>query len=317
MKVTVLSGGVGGAKLCYGLYQVLSGHELSIVVNTGDDAEFYGLYVSPDTDSVLYALAGLEGEQGWGIRNDSFHAIETLRRYGEDVWFNVGDRDLATHLHRTALLRQGRSLSQATLALCRCLGVGAAVRPMSDDRVRTRIISQGRSYDFQEYMVKHRAEPPVERIVFSGSDAALPAPGVTESLTDADLVILAPSNPLVSIGAILAVPGVRRALLQTKARIGAVSPIVAGKAIKGPAARMLQEAGLAVSPLTVSRLYRDFLDLFIADRRDSGWEADFYREGQRVCFLDTLMPDADNKIRLAGEVLQALAGPGNRSARGR
>lgn len=306
MKITVLSGGIGGAKFCYGLSKLMPAEELNIIVNTGDDTAFYGLYVSPDIDSVIYALAELEGEQGWGLKNDSFNCINELRRRGEDIWFNVGDGDMATHISRTKLLNQGFSLSQVTEALCLQLGVNVKVLPMSDQPVSTKIISNKKYFDFQEYMVKYKCNLPVDGIHFVGIDEAKPTPQVMECILTADYIILAPSNPFVSIEPILALPDFLDNLHRTTAKIIAISPIVKGRSIKGPAAQMFKDAGFQASSLEVWRRYKDFLDLFIADQQDTLLEPLFRSEGANVQFMDTLMSDNQQKVHFAGEVLKSI-----------
>ncbi|HXG36638.1 MAG TPA: 2-phospho-L-lactate transferase [Dehalococcoidia bacterium] len=304
--ITVLSGGVGAARFLQGLSQVVPQREITIIANTADDAEFYGLHVSPDIDIVLYHLAGLaDEERGWGLRGDSFHAVDALERFGYETWFRLGDADLATCLHRTNLLRQDRTLSQATAEITRALGLECAVLPMSDDPVRTKVETADGVLDFQEYFVKHRAQVPVRGLRFEGAKTAQPAPGVLAVITEAELVVVAPSNPLVSIGPILAVPGIRQALIQSKAPVIAVSPIVAGGVIKGPADRMLKELGYEASATQIARLYADFLNVLVIDNADAGLEAEIEAEGVEVVVTDTIMSSPEKKAALARTVIEA------------
>src|SRR5271166_1060075 len=235
--VVVFTGGTGGAKLVQGLQQILAPENLTVIVNTGDDIECWGLHVSPDVDSVLYGLSGLlSADRGWGVDNDSFRCLERMKQLGQPSWFSLGDLDLATHLTRTAMLRAGKSLSQVTAELAAKLGIRARVLPMSDDRVSTMLDTAKGTLTFQEYFVRERHQIEVRRVRFEGAHRAHPAPGVIEAITSADAVIFAPSNPVTSIGPILSVPGIRDAVRRTKAPVAAVSPIVGGAAVSGPAA---------------------------------------------------------------------------------
>ncbi len=305
--LTVLAGGVGAARFLQGLAAVFPQEWLRIVVNTGDDATFYGLHVSPDIDTILYWLSGLaDEERGWGIRGDTFHLLGQLRAYGHDTWFNLGDRDLATHIHRTLLLGQGKTLSEVTTQMCQALGVRAQVLPMSDQPVRTWVETPEGLLPFQEYFVRRRTEPEVRGIVFKGIEEARPAPGVLEAIQQAAGIIVAPSNPIISVGPILALPGVRAALTTTPAPVAAVSPIVAGAAIKGPADRMMRGLGLEASALGVAKLYRDFLDDFVLDQRDASLKPHIEALGVRVWVTDTIMASREVAVHLARTVLQAL-----------
>ncbi|MBI1885008.1 MAG: 2-phospho-L-lactate transferase [Chloroflexi bacterium] len=305
--ITALAGGVGAARFLQGLLQVVRGEDLTIVSNTGDDCEFYGLHVSPDVDIVLYHLAGVaDEERGWGIRGDTFHVLDALAALGYETWFRLGDRDLATCLHRTRLLREGRTLSEATAEIARGLGLECTVLPMSDDPVRTKIVTGEGVLDFQDYFVKRAAAVPIQDITFDGAKRARPAPGVLEAIRDADAVVVAPSNPLVSVGPILAVPGIREALSETAARVAAVSPIVGGGVIKGPADRMLREMGHEASAAQVGRLYRDFLDVLIIDQADADLRPDIEASGLEVVVTDTIMRDMEKKAALARAALSPL-----------
>ncbi len=312
--ITVLAGGVGAARFLQGLIQVVHGEDnLTIVSNVGDDAEFFGLHVSPDIDIVLYHLAGLADEdRGFGIKGDTFHVLDALARFGYDPWFRLGDRDMATCITRTDLLRRGLTLSQATAEIARALGVPARLLPVTDDPLRTKIRTDDGLLDFQEFFVKRRAEGRTLEIVFEGAEAARPAPGVLEAIREAKAVLLTPSNPLVSIGPILAVPGFRQALRDTNARTVAVSPIVAGRALKGPADRMLRDQGHDASALGVARLYQDFLDVMVIDEADAALVPQIEalglpagRHGLDVVVTDTIMSSMDKKRALARAVLAA------------
>lgn len=304
MKVTALAGGVGGAKLLVGLQRVVPGPDLTAVVNTGDDAVVYGLHVSPDVDIVTYWLAGVADlGRGWGLAGDTFTVVESLRALGGDGWFSLGDRDLATCLYRTLRLSEGATLSRVAAEVAARLGVGAAVLPMSDDPVRTTIeTSDGRSLGFQDYFVRERTAPEVAGVTLAGLEEAVPAPGVLAAIESADRVVLCPSNPVVSIGPILALSGVRAALAEHPCVV-AVSPIVGGKAVKGPADRMLASLGEQASALGVARRYRDVCDIFVLDQMDAGLAASIDALGPRAVTLDTLMGDHSSSERLAKELI--------------
>jgi LPPG:FO 2-phospho-L-lactate transferase len=304
MRVTALAGGVGGAKLLVGLQRRL-GSDLTAVVNTGDDAVIYGVHVSADLDICTYWLAGVaDTSRGWGIRGDTFAVVEGLRALGLDAWFNLGDRDFATCLLRTARLRAGSSLSEASAELARGLGVRAQVLPMTDDEVRTMIATaDGRSLEFQEYFVKERTAPEVVGVTFAGMSTAAPAPGVLAAIEEADMVVVCPSNPIVSIGPILGIQGVREAL-RAHPRVVAISPIIKGAALKGPADRMLLSLGSEVSAAGVARLYEDFTDVFVVDASDGDQVTRIEASGLRATSLDTIMSDHKAAERLAAEVLE-------------
>ena len=302
MKVTALAGGVGGAKLLVGLAEVQG--DLTAVVNTADDTEIYGVHVSPDLDIVTYWLAGIADlAKGWGIEGDTFETVDSLKRLGELAWFSLGDRDFATCLVRTNALRAGRTLSEVTDHIRRQLGVGVRLLPMSDDPVRTHITTaDGRILAFQEYFVKERQEPPVAGVEFKGLAEASPAPGVLEALVEADSVVLCPSNPVVSVGPILGLPGVRDALV-AHPRVVAVSPIIEGKPLKGPADKLMAGTGAEVSAYGVARLYADFLDVFVIDDLDAGSADRIQSLGVEVIVTDTVMHDASDSARLAKALL--------------
>ncbi|HVP53745.1 MAG TPA: 2-phospho-L-lactate transferase [Candidatus Eisenbacteria bacterium] len=304
--IVVLTGGTGGAKLIQGLLHAVAPENLTVIVNTGDDLEWWGLHVSPDIDSVLYALAGaLSTDRGWGLENDSFRCLERMARLGQSTWFSLGDLDLATHLARTNLLRSGKSLSSVTAELARKIGVSARVLPMTDDRVATMIETAKGKLNFQEYFVRERHQIEVRAVHFEGAEGAHPAPGVIESIESAEAVILAPSNPVTSIGPILAVPGVREALRRTSAPIVAVSPIIDGAPVSGPAGVLMKRMGWPSTIAGVAQAYEDFLDVLVVDLADHA-DADHLREGGlHVLCANTVMKTMEDKQELARFTLHA------------
>jgi LPPG:FO 2-phospho-L-lactate transferase len=307
MTVVALAGGTGAAKLLRGLAPLLSPGELLVIGNTGDDAEIWGLHVSPDLDTVCYALGGLLDEaRGWGLRGETFHALERMGCLGEPTWFGLGDRDLATHLHRTRLVREGRSLSEVTAAIAAALGVSHRVLPMSDDPVRTRILGPEGWLDFQEYFVRDKAQTEVRAVDYAGAAAARPAPGLVDAVARARAVLVCPSNPITSVGPILAVPGIAAALAATPARIVAVSPIVGDAPVSGPAGRLMAASGLPVSAAGVARAYAPWLDALIVDARAPGAAAAVAAEGVEAIVADTMMTGRAAETALARRVLEAL-----------
>ena len=304
MRITALAGGVGGAKLLVGLDRVLAG-ELTAIVNTGDDATIHGVHVSPDVDIVSYWLAGLaDVERGWGIKGDSFSVVDALSRLGGESWFRLGDRDFATCIRRTQLLASGATLSAATDEITRTLGVRPRVLPMSDDSVRTKVVcTDGRTLEFQEYFVRERQRPAVAEVRFDGIADAKPAPDVLEAIEDADAVIVCPSNPVVSIGPIVGLPGVRDAL-RVHERVIAVSPIVRGAPLKGPADKLLQAVGAEVSASGVAALYADFCNVFVVDESDTEQLEPVEELGIEAVAFDTIMTDHDASERLATRLLK-------------
>jgi len=303
--IVVLSGGTGGAKFVQGLAAVLPARELTVIVNTGDDLTWWGLHVSPDLDSITYALAGiLSRERGWGVEGDTFHCLETMLRMRAEAWFQLGDCDLATHLWRTELLAGGRTLSEASADIARALGLGTRILPMSDDRVETRVLTADGELSFQEYFVRERYQVAVRGVRFEGAERARPAPTVLKEIAQAEAVVIAPSNPITSIGPILAVPGIRQALKQTKAPVAAISPIIGGTAVSGPAGELMKTQGLPVSIAGVARCYADLVDLLITDERDSALGAQV--EGIAVRYTSTLMKSEADKTALARSVLGFL-----------
>jgi LPPG:FO 2-phospho-L-lactate transferase len=308
VNVVALAGGTGAAKLLRGLAHLLDPRDLTVIVNTGDDAEIWGLHVSPDLDTICYALGGLlDIGRGWGLSGETFRALAHIARFGEPTWFNLGDGDLATHLHRTRLLREGRTLAEVTRSIASDLGARATVVPMSDDPVRTRILGPAGWLDFQEYFVRDKAQVEVHQVQYAGAEAARPAPGVVEAIAAADGVVLCPSNPITSIGPILAVPGVRAALSSTAAISVAVSPIIGRDAVSGPAGRLMAAVGLPVSVAGVAEAYRPWLDVLVIDEQDRALADDVGRHGARADVAPIIMRDGDAEVGLARCVLAAVA----------
>lgn len=307
--ITVLTGGTGGAKFVDGLRQIMPAENLAIIVNTGDDLMWWGLYVSPDIDSITYVLAGLlSRERGWGVKGDTFFCLQAMGQLGQPIWFHTGDRDMAVHILRSKLLAEGKTLSEVTSHIADKLGVKAKLLPMSNSRVETRIGTPVGELSFEEYFVERWFQDPVESVRFAGAGDAEPAPGVLDAILSADTVILAPSNPITSIGPILAVPGVREALQRTKARIAAVSPIVDGAAVSGPAGILMASQGLPISIAGVAQYYHDFLDLLVVDERDAEAAEELRKTGVRVFAAKTVMRTAEDKADLAHAVLEAVGG---------
>jgi LPPG:FO 2-phospho-L-lactate transferase len=304
MRTVLLAGGTGGAKLAHGLQQVLSPGELSVIVNVGDDFELRGLLVCPDLDTVMYTLAGLaDAKQGWGLAGDTQTAMSMLQRYGEETWFRVGDADLATHLHRAERLRAGASLTDATAAMAAALGVPSRLLPATDERLRTVIRTDAGEIDFQAYFVRHRQRDEVRGLRFDGADAARPTAAALDALRDAELIVIGPSNPLVSIGPILAISGYREALAQASVtRIG-VSGIVAGKALRGPADRMLATLGHEATARGVAQLYAGLLDRFVIDEADADLAPSIAQLGMEPVVLPSIMRTDADRAELARAVI--------------
>jgi LPPG:FO 2-phospho-L-lactate transferase len=307
--ITALAGGVGASKFLEGLAQVMPPEEISVVVNTGDDLEMFGLYIAPDLDIVTYTLAGLVNPAtGWGFPDDSFHCLDLLLRYsGSERWFNLGDRDLATHILRTQMLRSGHSLSEVAVRVRVTLGVKSRILPMTDTHVPTTVLTDEGEMHFQEYLVKNQARPRVTGLRFENIESARPAPGVAEAILESEAVIICPSNPLISIGPVLAVPGLRDLLKETKAKVAAISSVVGGASLKGPTDRMLAGLGLEVSATQIARLYADIAEIFILDEQDEAMKPEIEQLGLRVVVTDTVMSDGSKKQALAKAVLQAVA----------
>ena len=303
--IVALSGGIGGAKLALGLAGVLPPGDLTIVANTGDDFTHLGLAISPDIDTLLYTLAGLDHpDQGWGRRDETWSAMDTIAALGGPDWFRLGDRDLALHLLRTAALAEGRTLSQVTADLARRLGIASIILPAADAPVRTMLDTDQGRLPFQEYFVHRRCAPVLRALHFEGAAAARPAPGVTEAIAAARAVVICPSNPFISLGPILAIPGIRAALEATAAPVLAVSPIIGGQAVKGPTAKMMAELGLPVSARAVADHYGALIDIFVADPADAPELAGI---AARIVPAPILMRDRADKLALARLVLEALA----------
>lgn len=308
-SVVLLSGGVGGAKLALGLYTVMDPARLTVIANTGDDIDLFGLRVCPDADTLVYTLSGQAGPHGWGVAGDSFRALERARLLGATGWFNLGDVDIGLHLFRTELLARGVGLAEVTRRVAAALGVRCTVLPMCEQKVTTRIQTGQGMMHLQEYLVRERAEPVVRAIQFEGIAAAHPAPGVLEALAEAQRVIIAPSNPLISIAPILAVPGMREALRRAPGRRVAITPLVGGASLKGPTDRMLAQLGKPVSPVTVAEQYREVIDTFVLDAQDAALRPAIEALGLRCVLLPTVMDDLAGKQSLARQVL-ALGGSG-------
>jgi LPPG:FO 2-phospho-L-lactate transferase len=304
-KITALAGGVGASKLLLGLYDVMPDpSSLTAIVNTGDDIVLHGLKISPDLDIVTYTLAGLiDPKKGWGFRNETFHLLQRLAVFGRANWFNLGDRDLATHIHRTAMLADGRTLTDAAEAIRTALGVKSRILPMANEPVPTIIETDDGDLHFQEYLVKLRAEPIVRRIRFEGVKKAQPAPGVLESIRSADRILICPSNPLISIGPILGVPGIREALRARRNDVVAVCPIVGGKSLKGPSDKMLAQLGHDPSAAGVAELYADFTGTFVIDPVDKSQAAAIGARDMRVVVTPTVMQTLAQKKKLARTLL--------------
>ena len=323
--IVVFTGGTGGTKLVQGLQQIVAPEDLTVIVNTGDDVEWWGLHVSPDVDSVLYGLADLlSKDRGWGVEGDGFRCLERMKELGQPSWFSLGDLDLATHLTRTAMLRAGKTLSEATAELGRKFGVRARVLPMSDDRVSTMLDTAKGTLTFQEYFVRERHQVEVRSVCFEGAAQARPAPGVLESIGEAETIVFAPSNPVTSIGPILAIPGVRDALRRAAAPVIAVSPIVGGAAVSGPAGVLMQMMGWPSTSAGVASAYEDFLDVLVADKSEEAASSQpsaireasiiaasafttHYSRFTRRLYTNTIMRSLDDKRQLAEFVLNACA----------
>jgi LPPG:FO 2-phospho-L-lactate transferase len=302
--IAALAGGVGASKLLLGLYGVTDPTRLTAIVNTGDDIVLHGLKISPDLDIVTYTLAGvIDAAKGWGFRGETFHLLKRLAVFGRVNWFNLGDRDLATHIHRTAMLAEGKTLSQAAESIRVALGVKSRILPMCDQPVPTIIESDEGELHFQEYLVKRRAEPVVRGIRFAGVESATPAPGVLQAIGEAERIVICPSNPLISIGPILAVPGIREALRSRRAEVIAVCPIVGGKSLKGPSDKMLEQLGYQSSAVGVAKMYADFAGTLVIDPADEGQADDIRKLDMNVAVVPTVMKTLGDKRKLARTIL--------------
>jgi LPPG:FO 2-phospho-L-lactate transferase len=306
--ILALSGGTGGSKLVDGLAQVHGQPGLAVVVNTGDDADFHGLRVCPDLDICTYVLAGVVDARGWGYAGDTFRCLEGLATYGREAWFGIGDRDLATHIHRTLRLGEGAGLGQVTAEICARLGVEAQVLPMTEDEVRTLITTAAGQRRFQEYLVRDGAADEIERIELVGAERARPAPGLLEAIAAAERIVICPSSPVVSIGTILSIPGVRPALAGRRADCVAVSPIIGRRPVEGPADRFLRGAGYEECSATqMARLYADVAAVFVIDATDAAEAPAIAELGVAPVLTDALMPDRSARARLAAVALEAAA----------
>ena len=318
VNVLALAGGVGGAKLALGLARILPPERLTIVVNTGDDEEFHGLHVSPDLDTMTYTLSGLYNpETGWGIAGDSFETLAMLKRLGSETWFNLGNRDFAMHVRRTELLRQGMTLSEVTAELTGKLGIAHRIVPMTDAPVRTTLETDAGALSMQEYFVKHRTEPKVRSIQYVGAADAKPSPGFAAALASADAIVFCPSNPHLSVAPILSVPGVRDNIAGHRGFRVAVSPIVGGDAVRGPAGKIMAELGAEVSVVGVAREYAGLCDTLVVDTQDAGRWEDVLLEGMEAAATDTIMHTDDDKVALARKVMQLAEDAGLPLARER
>ncbi len=303
--ITALAGGVGAARFLTGLLRLVREEDVSVVVNTGDDMEMFGLHISPDIDIVTYTLAGIvDDEKGWGIKGDTFQCLEMLKKYGLETWFALGDMDFATHIFRTDLLKKGFTLSQATKEICRALGLKLNILPMTDDKFETWIKLEEGSVHFEEYFVKRASKDKVLGVDFVGADNAKPSPNVIDSIMDSEKIVICPSNPIVSISTILSIEGIREALRKTSAEVIGVSPIVAGVPIKGPADKLLRALGYEVSAFSVAKLYDDLLDTFVIDAKDVLEKQLIEQLGIEVKVTDTVMRTLSDKVQLANAVLE-------------
>jgi LPPG:FO 2-phospho-L-lactate transferase len=310
--IVALAGGVGAAKFLRGLIEVIAPEELTIISNTGDDIELFGLHISPDIDIVAYTLSGLvDEERGWGLQGDTFHSLAMLRHYGEATWFNLGDRDLATHLLRTQRLRAGQSLTEVTAHLCRALGLTTRLLPMCEQPVPSLIRTPAGLFHFQDYLVQRGGQEEVLEVMYHGMAHATPAPGVQEAIAQAEAILFCPSNPIISLGTILAVPGIRQAIRASGAPVVAISPIVQGATLKGPADKMLRGLGLEVSAYGVAQYYGDVLQALIIDTLDAALQPRLSELGLHVEVTNTIMRTLSDKIALARTTL-ALARACNR-----
>jgi LPPG:FO 2-phospho-L-lactate transferase len=303
-RIVVLAGGVGAAKFIDGLIRVIDPERLVIIVNTGDDLDLFGLKICPDIDIITYTLANvIDRDKGWGFSNETFNSLKLLQKYYDIGWFNLGDKDLATHIFRTDLFNQGLSKSEITSIICRKLGIKARVIPMCNESVITKIKTSSEEMHFEEYYIKYRCEPTILDFFFDGIDKANPVKGVITELKEAEKIIISPSNPFVSIGTILGVQGIKDVLKQKRKNVYGISPIVEGKAIKGPADKLMQCLGYEVSCKTVAEIYREILANFIIDKRDSFLKPDIEQLGLNCYCFDTIMDNLEKKKALAEFVM--------------
>jgi len=307
MKITALAGGVGAAKYLSGLIELIHSESLTVIVNTGDDFEWQGLRICPDLDTITYTLAGVSNPKtGWGVRGDTFHCLERLEALGIEDWFRIGDRDLATHIYRSKRLMQGTALSVITEDICARSHIRARILPMTDCAVPTIVQTDEGLLEFQDYFVRRQHRPKVEKLIHKNAESASPAPGVLQALAEAEAILVCPSNPFLSIGPILALPGIRQGLQAAPAKKLAITPIVQGQAIKGPTGKMLLEMGYRVCATSVAELYKDFLDIFVLDHKDSDLESQIVSKGICVFLADTLMDTRKSRRTLARRTLEIL-----------
>ena len=305
--ITYLSGGTGSVKLLRGIHNHVEHENITVIVNTGDDLELHGLHISPDIDIVIYTLSGIVNEkQGWGIKNDTFNCLKILKNYGRPTWFRLGDRDIATHIYRTNLLNQGKNLSEVTHRICRKLGVKSKILPMSENRLTTMIQTDKGKMTFEEYYVKEKCKPKILRVSYKYKKPLIPTDGVIDSIKNSKMIIIGPGNPIASIGPILEVKGVRQSLIDTKAKIIAVSPIIDGKTIKGPADKMMESKGYDISPIGVSKYYEGIIDKLIIDKKDEQLKTKIEKHGIYVNEIDTIMKNKHKEKKLAEYILQDL-----------
>lgn len=307
--ITALGGGVGAAKFLEGLSRVISGEPLSVIVNTGDDIVLHGLRISPDVDTIIYRLSGLiDAGKGWGVRDDTFTCLAALSRLGAETWFNIGDIDFATHIYRTRLRNEGLKPAEVTERLARAFGIKDSINvlPMTDEDVETWILTDEGDMHFQEYLVKRKMKPEVKKVAFRNIERAKPAPGVLEAIRDARMIVLCPSNPIISIGPILNVKGIGEALRGADGKVIAISPLIGGVPLKGPADKLMRGLGLEVSSASVAGLYRDFLDVMVIDTEDSREAERISGLGIKPVVLDTVMRDAEKAAALASAVLSEI-----------
>jgi LPPG:FO 2-phospho-L-lactate transferase len=302
--LVVFTGGTGGAKLIQGLAQEIDPSQLTIICNTADDVVLHGLNVCPDLDTIMYTLAGMnDAAKGWGIEGDSFTVLAQLKKFGAEAWFSLGDKDLATHIIRTGLLREGRVLSEVTKRITKRLGIKAAILPMTDDAVETRVVTAEGEMSFQEYFVKHRWQPVVKKVFYAGIEESRPAAGVIKAIRDAQQIIICPSNPITSIGPILAVPGIRDAIKKASVPVIGVSPLIGGSAISGPADRLMRAQGWEPSATGVANAYRDFLHTLLIDTADEKLRDKIRELGIRAVATSIRMDSHSDRARLAREIL--------------
>jgi LPPG:FO 2-phospho-L-lactate transferase len=307
-KTVVLAGGVGGARFLQGLIRILPPDRLDIIGNVGDDIELYGLHISPDLDTGMYTIAGLVDEiKGWGLKKDSFNFLQMFKHYDRRTWFKIGDMDVATHIFRTFLIQQGLPLSEVTQILCRNLGVKYNIIPANDDKVRTKVDTKEGLLDFQEYFVKKKFEVEIKKVIFEGVNDSIPNSNALKVIEKAQTIIFAPSNPIVSIGCILSVPGIKEAIKRSKAYKVAISPIMGGKAVRGPAHKMMKELGNESSSFGVAAIYKELINVMIIDNQDVNLKTSINDLGMSVIVTNTLMSNMNSKINLARLALNSMS----------